>query len=113
MGELNMHFLKIISITILTVSMMLISVISFADSVQEKTDLARISNILNAAYPLIDDAQRQAISNTRVEFRYDWLRKDIQAIQAGIAEKINMSKVEPRVVTPLKTQYVEQQNTHE
>ena len=92
---------------------MLVSVTSFADSVQEKTDLARISNILNAVYPLIDDARQQAIPNARVEFRYDWLRKDIQAIQAGIAEKINMSKVEPRTVTPLKTRYVEQQNSHE
>ena len=106
-------FLKKTVMVILTVSVVLTSVVSFADSVQERTDLARISNVLNAVYPLIDDAQKQAAPNTRVKFRYNWLRKDIQAIQTGIAEKINMSKVEPRIVQPLKTQYVEQQNSHE
>jgi RAQPRD family integrative conjugative element protein len=104
--------LKIINTTILIIIVILVLAASFADSVQEKTDLARISNVLNAVYPLIDNAQKQAVPDTRVMFHYDWLREDIQAIQAGIAEKINMSKVEPRIVVPLKTQYVEQQNSH-
>ncbi len=107
-----MNFLRTFFV-ILAINVMLISTASFADSVQESTDLARISNILNAVYPIIDDAQKESPKNTRVKFRYDWLKKDIQAIQAGIAEKINMSKVEPRVVQPLKTQYIEQQNSHE
>jgi len=87
------------------------SVNTFADTAQENTTLSRISNILNAVYPLIAKAQKEADPNTRVKFRYDWLQKDIQAIQSGIAERINASKIEPRAIQPLKTHYIEQQNS--
>ena len=106
------NFIKTVLLGSIVMSLF-VSGISFADSVQENTDLARISNILNSVYPLIVDAEQHATPNTRIKFRYDWLRSDIQAIQAGIAQKINAAKIEPRIVKPLQTQYVHQQNSHE
>tara|TARA_R110000868_G_scaffold266583_1_gene525845 strand:- start:61249 stop:61572 length:324 start_codon:yes stop_codon:yes gene_type:complete len=85
--------------------------VSYADTLQENQDLARVSNILNAVYPLIDKAQAQAEPNQRVSFRYDWLKKDVQAIQAGIAQKINAAPIQPRVVKSLKTEYIAKPTT--
>lgn len=85
----------------------------FADSTQENITLSRISNILNAVYPLIDKAQKESDKNKRIKFQYTWLKKDIQKIQSGIAQKINEKDIEPRVVAPLSTKYIEQQNTNE
>lgn len=85
----------------------------FADITQENITLSRISNILNAVYPLIDKAQKESDKNTRIKFQYTWLKKDIQKIQSGIAQKINENDIEPRVVAPLSTKYIEQQNTNE
>lgn len=79
----------------------------FADTVDERVELARINSVLNAVYPLIDAAQKAAPTNARETFHYDWLRSDIQSIQAGIAERINKTPIEPRVVTLLKTHYVQ------
>lgn len=81
-----------------------------ADSHAENITLSRISNILNAIYPLINQANNEADQNARVMFQYTRLKKDIQDIQAGIAQKINHGVIEPRVVTPLNTNYVSQEN---
>ncbi len=105
------NILRFMLVSILTISIFLFG-FAFAGVEQESIDLARISNILDAVYPLIDDAQTQAQKNTRVKFRYDWLREDIQSIQAGIAQKINSKEIEPRVVKPLNIKYVDQQNRH-
>jgi RAQPRD family integrative conjugative element protein len=92
---------------ILILSFLLIANFAFADTQTENEELARINSVLNALYPMIDAAEAAAPANQRVTFRYDWLVKDIQAIQAGIAQKINQVPIEPRRVEPLQTQYVE------
>lgn len=110
-----MRFLKLLKLTaviFIIIFTMLNTIVSIANTEQENIDLARISNILNAVYPLIKDAKKQAVTHSRVMFRYDWLTTDIQSIQAGIAQKINRTDIEPRVIVPLKTQYIEQLNSH-
>lgn len=79
---------------------------SYADVLTENTQLARINSVLTAIYPLINAAQKAAPKNTRLTFHYNWLREDIQAIQAGIAQKINHQPLTPQVVQPLTTQYI-------
>ncbi len=85
---------------------------AFADPFQENIELAQISNVLNAVYPLIAEAEKEADPNARVKFHYDWLQQDIQGIQSGIAQKINAAKIEPRVVKPLKSSFITQQNVN-
>lgn len=68
----------------------------------ENLELARINSILNSVYPLIDKAQKESEPNTRVKFHYNWLRADIEKIQAAIARKINYVPLEPSIVMPLK-----------
>ena len=107
--------MRIINKTIIITAITLIAfsaTSAFADTTQENITLSRISNILNAVYPLIAKAKKETPQNTRVKFQYNWLQKDIEDIQSGIAQKINASDVEPRVIAPLKTHYIEQQNSH-
>lgn len=78
----------------------------FADVKTENVELVRINSVLNAVYPLIDAAQKATLKNQRLIFHYDWLRHDIQAIQLGIAQKINQAPIQPRVIEPLRTHYV-------
>lgn len=103
----RMFILIVIPLALMT------SASGFADATQENITLSRISNILNAVYPLIDKAQKESDKNTRIKFQYTWLKKDIQKIQSGIAQKINEKDIEPRVVSPLSTKYIEQQNSNE
>ena len=102
-----------IKITIMILSF-LISTLTvaniFADTKAENTELARINSVLNAVYPLIDAAQQKANPNTRIKFHYEWLKQDIQKIQAGITQKINNAPIEPREIAPLKGNFLTQQN---
>ena len=82
-----------------------------ADTSIENIELARINSVLDSVYPLINAAQQQAELNSRLKFHYDWLKKDFQEIQAGIAQKINNASIEPRPVKPLKNSFIEQQNS--
>lgn len=76
-----------------------------ANRTDENMALARINSLLNAVYPLIDDAQKASNPNQRIVFRYDRLRSDIQAIQQGIAERINEKIYTPQNVPPLQTEF--------
>ncbi len=108
-----MRRIKKIALFVLIITMSFCTVTALANTTQENITLSRISNILNAVYPLIAKAKKEAEPNTRVKFQYNWLQKDIQDIQAGIAQKINASDVEPRVIKPLRIHYIEQQNSRE
>lgn len=98
--------------TIIIILCFLITANVFADTTLENIELARINSVLNSVYPLIDAAQKQSDLNTRVKFHYDWLRQDIEEIQAGIAQKINNAPfLIPRTIKPLKNSFLTQQNS--
>ncbi len=78
----------------------------FANTASENAELSRIVHILDSLNPIINAAEIQADSTTRIKFRYDWLRKDLASIRAGLAQKINLPQIEPRVVKPLKGDFV-------
>ena len=105
-----MRFLTKINTTVFLV--LLLPAIVNADVVKENATLARINSLLNAVYPLIQQAQKQAPQNTRVSFNYSALKGDVQAIQDGIAQKINASQFVPQKVKPLQTQYLVKQSSH-
>lgn len=99
------HFIKktgLISSLLLT----LVSSIALADSELENTTLARIKNVLNSLTPLIHDAEHQQDANARTQFHYAWLREDLNKIIHGINEKLNLSKLEPRNIQPIKGDYL-------
>ena len=76
-----------------------------ADADGEGEALARVAHELEALEPLIREAESQANLDTRIRFRYDWLRKDLSRIQQGIQEHIDVPRSEPRTFPPLRGDY--------
>ncbi len=97
---------KILGVLLVVVSV-LQPVSSFANSALEKAELARIKNILAATKPLINAAESNQQKDERIQFRYGWLRMDINKIIKGIDEKLNAIRIEPRVVKPLQGDYLD------
>ena len=76
-----------------------------ADTDAEREALARLIHEIEALAPLIETAESQASPDTRIRFRYDWLRQDLERIRAGIQEHIDAPRTEPRTFPPLRGDY--------
>ena len=95
------HFKKVIAVSILSVSLISLN----ADSETEREALTRLVQELQLLIPIVDRAERHANSQRRVRFRYDWLRKDLERMSTGIRDHLEDSRLEPRVVEPLRGEY--------
>lgn len=76
-----------------------------ADAAAEREALARLVHELQALSPLIEAAEAQANPDARIRLRYDWLRRDLERIRAGIQEHIDAPRNEPRTFPPLRGDY--------
>jgi RAQPRD family integrative conjugative element protein len=75
------------------------------DTDAEREALARLAQELDALAPLIAEAEAQSSPDTRIRFRYDWLRQDLDKIRQGIADHLDAPRPEPRSVPPLRGDY--------
>jgi RAQPRD family integrative conjugative element protein len=87
-------------------AVILVPISSFATVAKENIELSRINSVLNSVYPMIAAAKAQAVPQERLKFHYKWLQSDIQAIQTGIAEKINAAQISPRIVNQINTNFI-------
>jgi len=78
---------------------------AFADADAEREALAQIIHELNALEPLIKQAETNAEEDSRIRFRYDWLRQDLKQIKDGIDSHIDSPRAEPRTFPPLRGDY--------
>ena len=76
-----------------------------ADADGEREVLARIDHELQSIEPLIREAESQAEPDSRIRFRYDWLRQDLSRVQQGIQAHIDAPRAEPRTFPPLRGDY--------
>ncbi|MCY3803039.1 MAG: RAQPRD family integrative conjugative element protein [Gammaproteobacteria bacterium] len=67
--------------------------------------LARIVYELRALEPLIEKAESAAIPEARIRFRYDWLRRDLARVRAGLETHLEAAAEEPRTFAPLRGDY--------
>lgn len=81
------------------------SPLTFADADAERETLARIIHELELLQPLLAEAETAADPDVRIRFHYEWLRKDLARVHAGIQEHIDAPRSEPRVVPPLRGDY--------
>lgn len=96
---------RIIMFVVLTVGYLLLGSAVSADPDAEREALARLIHEIEALAPLIETAESQASPDTRIRFRYDWLRQDLERIRAGIQEHIDAPRTEPRTFPPLRGDY--------
>ena len=78
---------------------------AFADADAEREALAKIINELNALETLINRAEANADRDSRIRFRYDWLRQDLKQISDGIQSHIDSPRAQPRSFPPLRGDY--------
>lgn len=67
--------------------------------------LARIAHELQALEPLIEKAETAAIPAARIRFRYDWLRRDLARVRAGLETHLEAAADAPRTFAPLRGDY--------
>ncbi len=107
---------KITKALLISLSILFILLISvripctYADTELEHTALARVLNVLDSLTPLINEAESQQEQHARLQFHYDWLRDDINQIKQGIEQKLKTPCIEPRIIKPLKGDYLELQS---
>lgn len=78
---------------------------AFGDTDGEREALARLAHEIEALAPLVAQAEAQANPDARIRFRYDWLRRDLARVRAGIREHVDAPRAEPRKVEPLRGDY--------
>ena len=79
--------------------------VAFADADAESESLAKIIHELNVLESLIKQAEANADQDSRVRFRYDWLRQDLKQIKDGVQSHIDSPRAQPRTFPPLRGDY--------
>ena len=78
---------------------------AFADADAEREALAKVIHEINALDSLIKRAAANAEQDSRIRFRYDWLRQDLKQIKDGIQSHIDSPRAQPRTFPPLRGDY--------
>lgn len=78
---------------------------AFADADAEREALAKVIHELNALDSLIKRAEANAEQDSRIRFRYDWLRQDLKQIKDGVHSHIDSPRAQPRSFPPLRGDY--------
>ena len=78
---------------------------AFADADAEREALAKIIHEISALETLINRAEANADRDSRIRFRYDWLRQDLKQIKDGIQSHIDSPRAQPRSFPPLRGDY--------
>ncbi len=86
-------------------SLVLVTSQALADPDAEREALVRLTHEIEALAPLIKTAESQASPDTRIRFRYDWLRQDLERTRSGIQAHIDAPRSEPRTFPPLRGDY--------
>jgi len=83
-----------------------ISASAHADLALANQDLHQALNELDAAKVYVTEASKEEPVGERVQFHYDWLLSDIDQVESGINEKFDKPEIEPRVIAPIKGDYL-------
>lgn len=75
-----------------------------ADADSEREALAKISNELQRLSAMVADSSKQSDPASRVQFRFDWLAKDIELVKRGVDDHLDSPR-QPRPVEALKGEY--------
>jgi RAQPRD family integrative conjugative element protein len=78
---------------------------TLADTEGERAALSRLAQELGSLEPIIRTAESQADPDTRIQFRYDWLREDLDRVRRGIQDHIDAPRTELRSFPPLRGDY--------
>ncbi|MCY4264639.1 MAG: RAQPRD family integrative conjugative element protein [Gammaproteobacteria bacterium] len=81
------------------------SPVALADTEAEREALTRLVYEIRLLEQLIQRAEANASSKTRIRFRYDWLRQDLKLIRNGVQAHLDVPDTAPRIVPSLRGDY--------
>ncbi|MDE0644729.1 MAG: RAQPRD family integrative conjugative element protein [Gammaproteobacteria bacterium] len=76
-----------------------------SDSDAERAALIQLVDEINGLSKLIDRAEQAANPTARIQFQYDWLRRDLKLVRQGIEAHFETPSSEPREFEPLHGDY--------
>ena len=76
-----------------------------SDSDAERATLSQLVDEINGLSKLIDRAEQAANPTARIQFQYDWLRRDLKLVRQGIETHFETPSSEPREFEPLQGDY--------
>ncbi|HAT8742773.1 TPA: RAQPRD family integrative conjugative element protein [Legionella pneumophila] len=102
---------------LLCLTLMILSLNSWANNPDLNETLVRIINQINAIMPLLDEAQTQLTPNTRIQLQIEGfedaqgqhhagVREDLLNIRNGLIDYINQPIIAPRKIKPLEMDLV-------
>lgn len=102
---------------LLCLTLMIVSLNSWANNPDLNETLVRIINQINAIMPLLDEAQTQLPINTRIQLQIEGfedaqgqhhagVREDLLNIRNGLIDYINQPIIAPRKIKPLEMDFV-------
>ena len=74
------------------------------DDETERELLARIASELQQVQAMVAQAAQSAPLAGRVQFRYEWLQRDLQMLREGVLQHVDAPR-QPRPVPPLRGDY--------
>ena len=78
---------------------------TFSDADMERKYLSMLVNEIDGLEYLIKKAQLAVDKNERVQFQYQWLRRDLEIMKVGIENHIRAPRTAPRKVDALVGDY--------
>lgn len=99
------HKFSFIAHLVLAGALLLTAVALQAERDGERVALTRLLDSIERLEPLIQRAEREAEPAARVQFRYDWLRRDLSEVKAGIEAYLMDAELTPRTFEPLQGDY--------
>ena len=76
-----------------------------SDSDTERAALSQLVDEINGLSKLIDRAEQAANPTARIQFQYNWLRRDLKLVRQGIEAHFETPSSEPREFEPLQGDY--------
>jgi RAQPRD family integrative conjugative element protein len=71
----------------------------------EQQALLKIYRHLTDLEPLIEAAEQSANPDSRIQFRYDWLRRDIAQVRKGVQAHVHKPLADKQANAPLHDDY--------
>ena len=93
--------------SLLSASLIIVCLSVCAQTITERHHLSLLSTEIQHLELLIQRAEVARSSHQRLQFRYDWLRRDLKRIQEGIDSYIEEYNLTPRTFPPLQGDYVQ------
>ena len=100
-----MTLTKHLQFTAIIVAVCLLNTSIGSNTDAERAALMQLVDEIEGLAAIIDRAEKAANPTSRIQFQYDWLRRDLKLVRQGIEAHFETPNSEPRQFEPLQGDY--------